>query len=181
MDSVFEMHVLVSKCVAEFGTGAVLALRSGHAPKSELNARVCGEYALSFVEGEFDFTVAEMVSGIFPSCEIAYASPNIQLLRNAVCTPLAASDMLDICVVEIEATFTRRVVGAIIAAMISRRKHEQRTMITSVPDALLARIAHLAIADLRRARSNYVRRREIAKQELHAAVVSLHVAANNVV
>jgi hypothetical protein len=170
----FEMPVFVSKCVAEFGTAAVFAVRSGHAPKSELSARVRGEYALSFVEGEFDFTVAEMVSGVFPSCERAYASSNMQLVRNAVCTPLAASDMLDICVVEIEEHFTRLVVGAIIAAMISRRSHEQRSPITSIPDALLARIANLAIADLRRARSNYVRRREIAEQELNESVGRLN-------
>jgi hypothetical protein len=114
------MGVFASKCIAEFGTAAVFALRSGHAPKSELDERLCGEYSLAFVEGEFDFTVAEMVSGVFPSC--AWASPNIQLVRNALCTTLAASDMLDMCVVEIEAHFTRLVVCAVIEAMQQDRK-----------------------------------------------------------
>lgn len=102
MSAAFEIPVFASRCVAEFGTAAVQALRSGRAPRSELRARVCGEYALSFVEGEFDFTVAEMVSGVF-SCDREH---------NAVCTPLAASDMLDMCVVEIEAQLAHLVVGA---------------------------------------------------------------------
>ena len=167
MCAAFEIPLFASKCVAEFGTAAVWALRSGRAPRSELRTRVYGEYALSFVEGEFDFTVAEMVSGVF-SCERAYASPNIQLVRNAVCTPLAAADMLDMCVFEIEAQLARLVIGAVIAAMLSRRKHQQRTMLASLPDALLARVANLAIDDLRRARSSYLRRREIAEQGLSA-------------
>jgi hypothetical protein len=58
--------------------------------------------------------------------------------------------------------------------MLSWHNHEQRTPITSIPDALLARIANLAIADLRRARSNYVRRREIAEQELNESVGRLN-------
>ncbi len=166
MSAAFEIPVFASKCVAEFGTAAVQALRSGRAPRSELRARVCGEYALSFVEGEFDFTVAEMVSGAF-SCERSYASPELQLVLNAVCTPLAAADMLDMCVVEIEAQLAHLVVGAVIAAMLSRRK-SQRTMLASLPDALLARVANLAIDYLRRARSDYRRRREIAERELDA-------------
>jgi hypothetical protein len=56
----------------------------------------------------------------------------------------------------------------VIAAMLSRRKHQQRTMLASLPDALLARVANLAIDDLRRARSSYLRRRDIAEQELSA-------------
>jgi hypothetical protein len=167
MCAAFAIPVFASKCVAEFGTAAVRALRSGRAPRSELRARVCGEYALSFVDGEFDFTVAEMVSGAF-ACERSYKSPSIHLVRNAVCTPLAAADMLDMCVVEIEAQLTSLVVGAVIAAMLSRRKHQQRTMLASLPDALLARVANLAIDDLRRARSDYTRRREIAERKLDA-------------
>jgi hypothetical protein len=167
MCAAFEIPVFASKCVAEFGTAAVWALRSGRAPRSELRARVCGEYALSFIDGEFDFTVAEMASGVF-ACERACASPSIHLVRNAVCTPLAAADMLDMCVVEIEAQLTSLVVGAVIAAMLSRRKHQQRTRLASLPDALLARVANLAIDDLRRARSDYRRRREIAEQKLYA-------------
>jgi hypothetical protein len=163
---VFEMDVFASKCIAEFGTAAVFALRSGHAPKSELDERVCGEYSLAFVDGDFDFTVAEMVSGEFPSLE--WASQNIQLVRNALCTVLAASDMLYMCVVKIEAHFTRLVVCAVIEAMLSRNK--TGSALACIPDALLARIANLAIDDLRRARSNYVRRREIAEYELNASV-----------
>lgn len=161
MCAAFEIPVFASRCVAEFGTAAVQALRSGRAPRSELRARVCGEYALSFVEGEFDFTVAEMVSGVF-SCDREH---------NAVCTPLAASDMLDMCVVEIEAQLTSLVVGAVIAAMLSRRKNQQRTTLASLPDALLARVANLAIDDLRRARSDYRRRREIAERNLKLALL----------
>jgi hypothetical protein len=167
MSAAFAIPAFASKCVAEFGTAAVQALRSGRAPRSELRARVCGEYALSFVEGEFDFTVAEMVSGVF-SCDREHASPNAQLVRNAVCTPLAASDMLDMCVVEIEAQLAHLVVGAVIAAMLSRRKNQQRATLASLPDALLARVANLAIDDLRRARSDYRRRREIAERKLDA-------------
>ncbi len=161
----FEMDAFVSKCIAEFGTAASFALRSGHAPKSELGARLCGEYAVSFVDGEFDFTVAEMVSGAFPSCDRAYASS--RTLQNALCTPLAADDMLDMCVVEIEVRLTRLVVGAVIAATLSRRKNEQSTL-SVLPDALLARIANLAMDDVRRARSNYVSRRNLVQNELAA-------------
>ena len=167
MSAAFEIPAFASKCVAEFGAAAVQALRSGRAPRSELRARVCGEYALSFVEGEFDFTVVEMVSGVF-ACERAYKSPELHLVRNAVCTTLAAADMLDMCIVEIEAQLTHLVVGAVIAAMLSRRKHQQRTMLASLPDALLARVADLAIDDLRRARSDYRLRREIAEAKLAA-------------
>jgi hypothetical protein len=164
----FAMDVFVSKCITEFGTAAAFALRSGHAPKSELDARVCGEYSVAFVDGEFDFTVAEMISGVFPQCERALASSSIQLVRNAVCTPLAAADMLDMCVVEIEVQFTRLVVGAVIEAMLSRNRTE--CALARIPDALLARIAGLALDDLRRARSNYARRREFAEYELRASV-----------
>jgi predicted phosphoribosyltransferase len=72
------------------------------------------------------------------------------------------------CVVEIEAQLAHLVVGAVIAAMLSRRKNQERTTLASLPDALLARVANLAIDDLRRARSDYRRRREIAEQKLNA-------------
>jgi hypothetical protein len=50
----FSMNRFVSKCIAEFGATAPLALRSGNAPSSELHARVCGEYSVAYVDGEFD-------------------------------------------------------------------------------------------------------------------------------
>ena len=161
------MSRLVSKCIAEFGAAAPSALRSGRAPTSELEARACGEYALAYVDGEFDFTVAEMVSAGFkdsgaPLCD--------QVLRNR----LAASDMLDMCVVEIEARLTRLVVGAVVAAMLSRRRRGDalaKATLASLPDALLARIADLAIDDLRRARADYAHRRTVAEYDLWCAAL----------
>jgi hypothetical protein len=157
----FSMNRFVSKCIAPF------ALRSGNAPSSELDARVCGEYSVAYVDGEFDFTVSEMVSGVFPS------SSSIQLVRNAVCTPLAASDMLDMCVIEIEVRLMRLVVGAVVAAMLSRRepRPEKTTLACIIPDALLARIANLAIEDLRIARAGYAHRRDVAERSLWCAAL----------
>ena len=156
----FSMNRFVSKCIAPF------ALRSGNAPSSELDARVCGEYSVAYVDGEFDFTVAEMVSGVFPS------SSSIKLVRNAVCTPLAASDMLDMCVVEIEVRLMRLVVGAVVGAMLSRREpRPEKTTLACIPDALLARIANLAIGDLRLARAAYAHRRDVAERSLWCAAL----------
>jgi hypothetical protein len=170
----FSMDRFVSKCVAEFGAAAPFALRSGCAPTSELDARLCGEYAVSFVDGEFDFTVGETVSGVFRSCESCSTSSSIQLVRNAVCTPLAASDMLDMCVVEIEVRLTRLVVGAVVSAMLSRHDQKpEQTTLACIPDALLVRIADLAIDDLRLARAEYVSRRDIAEYELDASAPEL--------
>ena len=59
MQTEFSLDRFASKCVAEFGGAAPFALRSGRAPTSELDARLCGEYAVSFVYGEFDLTVGE--------------------------------------------------------------------------------------------------------------------------
>jgi hypothetical protein len=168
----FSMSRFVSKCIAEFGATAPLALRSGNAPSSELHARVCGEYSVAYVDGEFDFTVAEMVSGAFPSSESWYTSSNIQLVRNALCTPLAASGMLDMCVVEIEVRLMRLVVGAVVAAMLSRREpRPEKTTLACIPDALLARIANLAIDDLRIARAGYAHRRDAAERSLWLAAL----------
>jgi hypothetical protein len=154
--SCFSMSRLVSKCIAEFGAAAPSALRSGHAPTSELDARACGEYTLAYVDGEFDFSVAEMVSGVFTS--------------DTACTRLAASDMLDMCIVEIEVRLTRLVVGAVVAAMLSRREPEKTTL-ACLPDALLARIANLAKADLRVARADYAHRRNSAEYELYVVAL----------
>jgi len=166
------MSRFVSKCIAEFGATAPFALRSGNAPTSELHARVCGEYSVAYVDGEFDFTVAEMVSGSFPLSESWYTSSNIQLVRNALCTPLAASDMLDMCVVEIEVKLMRLVVGAVVAAMLSRREpRPEKTTLVCIPDALLARIANLAIDDLRLARADYAHRRDVAERSLWCAAL----------
>ena len=122
-----------------------------------------------------DFTVAEMVSGAFPSSESWYTSSSIQLLRNALCTPLAASDMLDMCVVEIEVRLTRLVVGAVVAAMRAPRAplapRAAKATLASLPDALLARIADLAIDDLRRARADYAHRRTVAEYDLWCAAL----------
>ena len=171
MQTEFSLDRFASKCVAEFGGAASVALRAGRAPTSELDVRLCGEYAVSFVYGEFDFTVREMVSGVFGQCETGYTSSSIQLVRNAVCTPLAASDMLDMCVVEIEVRLTRLVVGAVVAAMLSRHDPKpEKTTLACIPDALLVRIADLAIDDLRLARADYVHRRDMAEYELNASV-----------
>jgi hypothetical protein len=154
----FSMSRLVSRCISEFGATAPFALRSGNAPTSELDARVCGEYSIAYVDGEFDFTVAEMVSGVFPSC--------------AVCNTLAASDMLDMCVVEIEVRLAHLVVGAVVAAMLSRREpRPEKTTLACIPDALLARIANLAIEDRRLARAGYAHRRNVAERSLWCAAL----------
>ena len=152
------MSRLVSKCIAEFGAAAPFALRSGHAPTSELDARACGEYTLAYVDGEFDFSVAEMVSGVFTS--------------DTACTRLAASDMLDMCIVEIEVRLTRLVVGAVVAAMLSRREpRPEKTTLACLPDALLARIANLATDALRVARADYAHRRNSAEYGLYVVAL----------
>ena len=160
------MDRFVSKCVSEYGTDAPMALRSGRAPVSEMHMRVRGEYALLFVEGEFDFTVAEMVTGVF-SCERNYRSQDMDLVRNAVCTPLAALDMLDMCVVQIEANLTRLVVRTVIAALLCT---DRASTLACIPDALLVRIADLAMSDLRLAKADYEIRRRVAMYELESMV-----------
>ncbi len=96
-DAEFAMDRFVAACVAEYGANAPLVLRSGRAAalRSELHKRVRGEYAVSFVDGEFDFTVAEMVSGTFASFERNLQSPSIQLvarrLRPRTCSTCASS------------------------------------------------------------------------------------------
>ncbi len=167
------MSRLVAKCIAEFGAAAPSALRSGRAPTSELDARACGEYALAYVDGEFDFTVAEMVSGVFKD----FGAPlrNQVLCNQVLCNRLAASDMLDMCVVEIEVRLTRLVVGAVVAAMRAPRAplapRAAKATLASLPDALLARIADLAIDDLRRARADYAHRRTVAEYDLWCAAL----------
>jgi hypothetical protein len=76
--------------------------------------------------------------------------------------------MLDMCVVEIEVRLTNLVVGAVVAAMLSRRepRSEKTTLMCIIPDALLDRIANLAIDDLRLARAGYARRRDVAERNL---------------
>jgi hypothetical protein len=181
-DAEFAMDRFVAACVAEYGANAPLVLRSGRAaaprseaaaPRSELHKRVRGEYAVSFVDGEFDFTVEEMVSGTFASFERNLQSPNIQLVQNALCTPLAASDMLDMCVLEIETMMTRVVIRTVIAAILST---DRSTNLACLPDALLVRIGDLAMADLRLAREDYKNRRRIAQYELESMIGGLSVS-----
>lgn len=174
-DEEFAMDRFVAACVAEYGANAPLVLRSGRAaaPKSELHKRVRGEYAVSFVDGEFDFTVEEMVSGTFASFERNLQSPNIQLVQNALCTPLAASDMLDMCVLEIETMMTRVVIRTVTAAILSA---DRSTNLACLPDALLVRIGDLAMADLRLARGDYKNRRRIEQYELESMIGGLSVS-----
>ena len=174
-DAEFAMDRFVAACVAEYGANAPLVLRSGRAaaPRSELHKRVRGEYAVSFVDGEFDFTVQEMVSGTFASFERNLQSPNIQLVQNALCTPLAASDMLDMCVLEIETMMTRVVIRTVIAAILSA---DRSTNLACLPDALLVRIGDLAMADLRLAREDYKNRRRIEQYELESMIGGLSVS-----
>jgi hypothetical protein len=80
--------------------------------------------------------------------------------------------MLDMCVVEIEVRLMRLVVGAVVAAMLSRREpRAEKTTLACIPDALLARIANLAIDDLRIARAGYAHRRDVAERSLWCAAL----------
>jgi len=70
-------------------------------------------------------------------------------------------------VVEIEIRLTNLVVGAVVAAMLSRREpRPEKTTLACIPDALLARIANLAIDDLRLARAGCACRRDVAERNL---------------
>jgi hypothetical protein len=136
MELEFSMERHAAGCVAEFGPDAAASLRRGLAPESELRARVRGEYGLSFVDGEFDFSVAEMLSGKFA--------------RSGACNALAASDLLGMCVVAVETRLARLVVGAVVAAMLTRPR--AGAALASLPDKLLVRIAQSARDDVRAAR-----------------------------
>ena len=93
-------------------------------------------------------------------------------MRNALCTPLAASDMLDMCVVQIEVRLAHLVVGAVVEAMLSRREQRpEETTLACLPHALLALIANLAIEDLRLARAGYAHRRDVAERSLWLAAL----------
>jgi hypothetical protein len=64
------------------------------------------------------------------------------------------------------------VVGAVVAAMLSRREpRPEKTTLACIPDALLARIANLAIDDLRIARARYAHRRDAAERSLWLAAL----------
>jgi hypothetical protein len=118
------MSRFVSKCIAEFGATAPLALRSGNAPSSELHARVCGEYSVAYVDGEFD-----------PAGGVGHARHVRHRNRGPTNAPGG-----------------RRRSGG-------DEPRPEKTTLACIPDALLARIANLAIDDLRIARARYPTRR----------------------
>ncbi len=177
---VFEVDAFVAKCVAEFGAAAATELMRGRVPGCvtgpELSERVRGEYEASIVQGEFDFSVCEMVSGVFADREGA-------AFDDKVCTWLAASELLDMCVVGIVAAHARLVVGAVAATIASRRRVAAETepgteprsslaSLASLPDALLVRIAESALDDARRARAGYKDRRAKEERELVCMLLS---------
>ena len=130
------MDSFVAACVAQYGANAASALRLGCAPDSELERRVCGEYELSVVQGEFEFTIAEMVTGVFSRDDPDFLDD--EALQRAITTPIAAADFLDTCVVEVERALSRRVVDTVVAAMLARGTD---CALAALPDALLVRIA----------------------------------------
>ena len=159
----FSMERFVDACVGEFGAGAADALRRGDAPASELRARVRGEYALSFVDGEFDFTVGEMASGACARRE----GPD------ALCAALAAVEMLGRCVVAVEARLARLVLGAVAAALASRRRLAGLAGLAALPDDVLVRIGDVAWCDAFAARLAFASRRRAIERDLTAALVAI--------
>ena len=166
------MDAFVSACVAQFGANAASALRLGCAPDSELERRVRGEYELSVVQGEFEFTVAEMVTGVFARDDPEFLDD--AALQRAITTPIAAADFLDMCVVEVERALARRVVDTVVAAMLARGTGGA---LAALPDVLLVRIAETARAGLRRAQKDYARRRADAARDIERAFLSAWIAA----